>query len=103
MAEHGLTWIIGKTEHSLLQRARTASSSSCSTKRAACAATPPCAARSAVGRFDALLHMHASARANLVSLLVRAPLRIGFDRARARDQQWLFTNRQTARAAASGT
>ena len=47
-------------------------------------------------RFDALLHMHASARANLVSLLVRAPLRIGFDRARARDQQWLFTNSQAA-------
>ena len=36
--------------------------------------------------------MHASARANMVSLLVRSPLRIGFDRARARDQQWLFTN-----------
>jgi heptosyltransferase I len=43
-------------------------------------------------RFDALLHMHASARANLVSLLVRTQLRIGFDRARARDHQWLFTN-----------
>ena len=52
------------------------------------------AVRRALGgrRFDALLHMHASARANIVSLLVRAPLRIGFDRARARDQQWLFTN-----------
>ena len=36
--------------------------------------------------------MHASTRANLVSTLVRAPFRIGFDRARARDQQWLFTN-----------
>ena len=36
--------------------------------------------------------MHASTRANIVSTLVRAPLRIGFDRARARDQQWLFTN-----------
>jgi heptosyltransferase I len=44
--------------------------------------------------FDALLHMHVSLRASLVSLAVRAPLRIGFDRARARDLQWLFTNRQ---------
>jgi heptosyltransferase I len=52
------------------------------------------AVHSALGgrRFDALLHMHASSRANIVSMLVRAPLRIGFDRARARDQQWLFTN-----------
>jgi heptosyltransferase I len=38
--------------------------------------------------------MHASARANLASLLVKAPIRLGFDRARARDQQWLFTNRK---------
>lgn len=42
-------------------------------------------------RFDVLLHMHASMRANEVSLLVPARRRIGFDRARARDWQWLFT------------
>lgn len=47
-------------------------------------------------RFDALLHMHASMRANLVSRCVAAPLRLGFDRARARDFQWLFTNRRIA-------
>ncbi len=53
------------------------------------------AVRRALGgrRFDALLHMHASARANLVSLVVASPLRIGFDRARARDYQWLFCNK----------
>ena len=45
-------------------------------------------------RFDLLLHLHASFRASLMSLLVRAPLKLGFDRARARDFQWLFTNRQ---------
>jgi heptosyltransferase I len=45
-------------------------------------------------RFDVLLHMHVSLRASLVSLAVRAPVRVGFDRARARDFQWLFTNRQ---------
>ncbi|CAN5342892.1 glycosyltransferase family 9 protein [soil metagenome] len=42
--------------------------------------------------FDLLLHMHASMRANLTSLCVRAQRRIGFDRARAGDLQWLFTN-----------
>lgn len=42
-------------------------------------------------RFDLLLHMHASMRANLASLCVKAQRRIGFDRARARDYQWLFT------------
>lgn len=41
-------------------------------------------------RFDALLNMHASWRANRISLLVKAPRRIGFDARRARDAQRLF-------------
>jgi heptosyltransferase I len=45
-------------------------------------------------RFDLLLHMHPSMRANLASLCVRAPVRLGLDRARAKDFQWLFTNRR---------
>src|SRR5262245_21915497 len=44
--------------------------------------------------FDLLLHMHPSMRANLASLCVRSPLRLGLDRARAKDFQWLFTNRR---------
>ncbi|MEL7296230.1 MAG: glycosyltransferase family 9 protein, partial [Pseudomonadota bacterium] len=39
--------------------------------------------------FDVLLNMHASWRANQVSRVIRAKRRIGFDRARARDFQWL--------------
>ena len=42
-------------------------------------------------RFDILLHMHASMRANLISINVRSKRRIGFDRQRARDYQWAFT------------
>jgi heptosyltransferase I len=45
-------------------------------------------------RFDLLLHMHPSMRANFASLCVRAPVRLGLDRARAKDFQWLFTNRR---------
>lgn len=45
-------------------------------------------------RFDVLLHMQAALRASLATLFVRADERIGFDRARARDGQWLFTNRR---------
>lgn len=41
-------------------------------------------------RFDALLDMHASWRANRISLLVSADRRVGFDRRRARDGQRLF-------------
>ena len=43
-------------------------------------------------RFPVLLHMNASMRANIVSTAVRADLRLGFDKQRARDSQWLFTN-----------
>ncbi len=53
--------------------------------------------RSLAGRrFDVLLHMHASMRANLVSTMVRSRRRIGFDRQRARDKQWLFTREKIA-------
>ena len=43
-------------------------------------------------RFDLLLHMQVALRASLLSLFIRAPIRLGFDRARAHDFQWLFTN-----------
>jgi len=38
--------------------------------------------------------MQVSLRASLASLFVRAPIRIGFDKARAKNGQWLFTNHQ---------
>jgi len=45
-------------------------------------------------RFDAALCMHASMRANLLCRSLPTAVRLGFDRARARDFQWLFTNRR---------
>ncbi|MGH8307775.1 MAG: glycosyltransferase family 9 protein [Gammaproteobacteria bacterium] len=46
-------------------------------------------------RFDLLLHMQMSLRASMASTLaVRAPVKLGFDRQRAHDWQWLFTNRR---------
>ncbi len=47
-------------------------------------------------RFDVLLHMQLAIRASLISTLVRAPVRLGFDRARARELQWLFTTHSIA-------
>lgn len=49
-------------------------------------------ARLATRRFDVLLHMQAALRASLVSLAVPAASRLGFDRARAKDLQSLFTH-----------
>ncbi len=46
--------------------------------------------------FDALLHMQMSLRASLISLLVPTKIRLGFDRERAKDLQWLFSNHKIA-------
>jgi heptosyltransferase I len=90
-----LTWIIGKTEHSLMKGmdgVEFVVLDKAKGWRGYAAVRRALAGR----RFDALLHMHASTRANIVSLFAHASLRIGFDRARARDQQWLFTNTKLA-------
>jgi heptosyltransferase I len=86
-----LTWIVAKTEHSLLAGLEGVELVVLDKGQGL---RGYAAVHRALGgrKFDALLHMHASTRANIVSTLVRAQLRIGFDRARARDQQWLFTN-----------
>lgn len=43
--------------------------------------------------FDVVLAMQASLRINLLYPALHAPLKIGFDRIRAREWQWLFCNR----------
>lgn len=41
-------------------------------------------------RFDVLLQMQVSTRANLLSHLVRAPIRVGWDKARSRELHYYF-------------
>jgi heptosyltransferase I len=47
-------------------------------------------------RFDALLQMQVALRANLLSAVVPARRRIGYDRARSRDMHGLFVNERIA-------
>lgn len=47
-------------------------------------------------RFEVLLHMQVALRASLIARAVPTDLRLGFDRARARELQWLFTNARIA-------
>ncbi len=42
-------------------------------------------------RFDLLLHMQYAWRASRIARRVRAPVKLGYDRERALDLQWLFT------------
>lgn len=43
-------------------------------------------------KFDVLLHMQVAARANLLSKLIKSPVRIGWDRPRWRDRHQWFIN-----------
>lgn len=47
-------------------------------------------------RFDALLHMQVSLRANLAAAVIPAPVKVGYDRARSKDLHQLFINRRIA-------
>lgn len=91
--ETHLTWIIGKTEASLLGDIP-GIEFIIFDKSKASAARRTVRRRLAGRRFDVALCMHASLRANLLIPSIRAPLRIGYDLERARDFQWLFTNRR---------
>jgi heptosyltransferase I len=90
-----LTWVIGRAEARLMGLLPGVEFITIDKRNLRASAS---ALRSAMrGRhFDALLHMQLALRASFYAALVPAALRIGFDRARARELQWLFTNRRIA-------
>ncbi|MGH7690857.1 MAG: glycosyltransferase family 9 protein, partial [Gemmatimonadaceae bacterium] len=45
-------------------------------------------------RFDLVINLQVYVKAGIVTAFTRAPIKLGFDRARARDLNWLFTNRK---------
>ena len=93
--ETRLTWIVGKTEYGLLEGLDGVEFVLFDKSRGQRAYFD--VRRELSGRrFELLLHMHASMRANLVSLAVTANTSLGFDRARGRDYQWLFCRNRLA-------
>ena len=90
-----VTWIVGKTEFSLLE-GLSGVEFIVFDKSAGWRGYAQVRRALRRRRFDVLLNMHASMRANIVSTFVAAPLKVGFDRQRARDYQWMFCNRQIA-------
>jgi heptosyltransferase I len=94
-----LTWIVGKLEHKLVGDIAGVEFLVFD-KGAGLRGLRTLRAQLTGRRFDALLHLQVALRANLVSALVSAPLRIGYDRARAKDLHSLFVN--TPIAARSG-
>ncbi|HJQ20385.1 MAG TPA: glycosyltransferase family 9 protein [Gemmatimonadaceae bacterium] len=45
-------------------------------------------------RFDLVINLQVYFKAGIVTSFAHAPVKLGFDRARARDMNWLFTNRK---------
>lgn len=90
-----LTWIIGKLEHRLLS-AIDGVDFIVFDKRGGIGAIRELRERLKSRRYDLLMHMQVALRANLLSRLVNAPIRLGWDKARSRDRHTWFTNCQVA-------
>jgi heptosyltransferase I len=91
--ETRITWIIGRTEATLLSDVSGVEFIIFDKSRGT-GAYVDVLSRLERRRFDVVLCMHASLRANLLCRLVRSRIRLGYDYARAKDFQWLFTNRR---------
>jgi heptosyltransferase I len=89
--ETKITWIIGRVEHTLMQGLERVTFVVLD-KSLGLRGYLRVRRELANQRFPVLLHMHASARANFATLMVSASIRLGFDRARARDFQYYFCN-----------
>jgi len=50
-------------------------------------------------KFDLLLHMQLALRASALAMFIPARVKLGFDRPRARELQWLFTTHRIEQAA----
>jgi heptosyltransferase I len=90
-----ITWVIGTTEYKLLEGADGIEFITFN-KSGGFSSWKELRRQLAGDQFSLLLNMNASMRANMVSTAIPTPRRIGFDRSRARDLQWAFSNEHIA-------
>ena len=93
--ETKITWIIGKLEHKLLGGLENIEFIEFD-KHGGWSSVKLLREALRDRRFDALFHMQVAARANLLSRMIRAPIRLGWDRARSRDFHHHFTRHHIA-------
>ena len=89
--ETKITWIIGKNEHALVSEIEGVEFITFD-KSLGLGAYHDVRNKLAGRSFDVLLHMQLSLRASIASMLIKSKIKLGFDRERAKDMQWLFTN-----------
>ncbi len=85
------TWVIGRVEHKLMGLVPDVEFITYD-KRGGLAELRRVRGVLLARRFDLMLHMQLAIRASVLSTFVRAPVKLGFDRERARELQWLFTS-----------
>lgn len=88
-----ITWVIGKIEASLLQGMEGVEFVIFD-KRAGLQGYKNLREQLKGRNFDILLHMQVALRASIASLCIPAKIKIGFDSQRAKEGQWLFTNKK---------
>ena len=88
-----ITWVIGKVEANLLADLPNVEFIHFD-KRAGLKGYTDLRKKMKGRNFDTLLHMQVALRASLASLCIPAKVKIGFDRKRAIEGQWLFTNKR---------
>ncbi|WP_033078284.1 glycosyltransferase family 9 protein [Thalassotalea sp. ND16A] len=93
--EIDITWVIGKVEHMLLKDLPGVEFVIFD-KSNGLQGFKDLRATMKGRKFDVLLHMQVALRASIASLCISAKVRVGFDKSRAKEGQWLFTNRQIA-------
>jgi len=86
-----ISWILGRLEHKLLKNLEGVEFITFD-KRGGLAAIRQLQQQLQNREFDVLLQMQVAARANILSRLVRSPVRLGWDRARSRDRHHWFIN-----------
>jgi heptosyltransferase I len=91
------SWIIGRTEATLLGHIRDIEFIEFD-KRAGSSGFRAVRRALRGRRVDLLLHMQFAWRASLIAALVNARVKLGYDRERALDLQWLFTTHRIAAA-----
>lgn len=89
--ESRITWVCGKFEHKLLQLLP-GINFVVFDKKAGWKAYFSLWKTLRNQRFDVLLHMQVAARANIASLMIRAKIRLGWDKQCSRDLHQLFIN-----------
>lgn len=88
-----ITWIIGKTEATLINGIPNVELISYD-KKSGWKGVIALWKQLSCKRFDFLLNMQTAFRASLLSLGIKAKQKIGFNKDRAREGQWLFTNQK---------